>query len=284
MNQVDPNLLFKLATIKRQMAQGKRPTAPKSTPKTNTKPKKSFGGIPEFKSYNTDQLTNPTTVQGYAKGGEVLKRKPNHKTHPFRQTGQVMGGSGQDDVPALLTGGDGEKPGEFVMNQGAVLNLGLDKLNHENQRGLATLEAPTREPLNNTPEGGGVAQLRRGSGNPDQGWDEPFGLNQNVFDNPQGSPFMSNWGDYKQAMKHRFQGSGMGARSHYMNDRSGFEYSFNPYGSYGKNPPQGSPGYGQGPTQIPTFFDQQGYPFAVPVGGWGGAQTDSTLAPGAHIA
>lgn len=40
------------------------------------------------------------------------------------------------------------------------------------------------------------------------------------------------------------------------------------FDSRGYFPPIGTPGWGQGPTMIPTYFDPQGYPYAVPVNGW----------------
>jgi hypothetical protein len=45
----------------------------------------------------------------------------------------------------------------------------------------------------------------------------------------------------------------------------GLSNQFNLNSFYGTAPPVGSPGALQGTTQIPTFFDSQGYPFAVPV-------------------
>lgn len=40
----------------------------------------------------------------------------------------------------------------------------------------------------------------------------------------------------------------------------------------GNQPPPGLSGSWQGQTQLQTFFDPQGYPYAVPVGGWGGGE------------
>ena len=52
---------------------------------------------------------------------------------------------------------------------------------------------------------------------------------------------------------------------------------------FGNVPPAGSPGAPQGPTLDPTFFDQQGFPFAVPnqPGGWNMA---GYLPPGQELA
>lgn len=91
-----------------------------------------------------------------------------------RPTGSVIGGTGKDDIPTLLSGPSkpGE-PGEYVLNKGAVLNLGLDFLDHQNLRGLGhlynnyQLNTPSQNPTvpdtapRNTQ---GVAMLQDGSG------------------------------------------------------------------------------------------------------------------------
>jgi hypothetical protein len=41
--------------------------------------------------------------------------------------------------------------------------------------------------------------------------------------------------------------------------------NFNPFGNFGYFAPPGTPGWLQGPTMLPTTFDPQGYPYAIPV-------------------
>ncbi len=80
-------------------------------------------------------------LSGRQKSPKITPMKPWTKAAPFpRRSGQITGGSGQDDIPAMLSGPSkpGE-PGEFVMNKGAVMNLGLDYLTHQNLRGLGHL-------------------------------------------------------------------------------------------------------------------------------------------------
>lgn len=279
MTQIDPSLLFKLATIRKQLSSGKR--QPKMQSMGQPKRKRvgtaqgatPFAGIPDFQSYNTNQLS-PQAPQNFAQGGEALA--PNHRSHPFkRMSGEVQGGSGsKDDVPAMLTGGNKNKPGEFVLNQGAVLNLGLDRLNHENNRGLATLKAPVREPLNNTQDGSGSSIVSLGMGSNmsnNYKFPSPFGMPQaekgkqdavgaHVFDpstgNPfqGGNPFGEGSGRHTDAPMSR---QGRGSDDFYSSNMS-------PY--FGT----GSPTYSAfGPTQIPTYWNNYpgvgNVPYAVPV-------------------
>lgn len=45
----------------------------------------------------------------------------------------------------------------------------------------------------------------------------------------------------------------------------GFNNAFNWFSGF--NPPAGTPGASQGPTAVPTTFDFQGYPYAIPASG-----------------
>lgn len=66
-------------------------------------------------------------------------------------------------------------------------------------------------------------------------------------------------------------------RAQLLGDQFRDIFSGQGFNTFGFSPPGGLPGSWQGPTQIPTFFDSYGYPYAVPSGGW---NTAGYLPPG----
>jgi hypothetical protein len=144
-----------------------------------------------------------------------------------------------------------------------------------------------------------VRHFSKGAGKADQGgWQEPAILAGNIAPNSWGGPDTRSGYNQPTVLVPRDQSGDWGResgqrRAEWRNDREGYMagmegmfggrnpwMNFNATAPFGYNPPQGLPGSWQGPTMIPTFFNPQGYPYAVPVGG---ATIDQTLGSGAHI-
>lgn len=200
--------------------------------------------------------TNPGGAPpiNYRVGGRVSPVPPFMRLH----------GTGRDTVPAALT------PGEVVLNKGQQAMVGHGRIARAigNRTGMPAFSKFER--------GGEQGFNHMSSIQPtvpqwlnDAAQVATWQMNQNGIEPtpiPQNTGGIEWFGGDESTGGHPTVGAQYGGGYHYGSSPG---YGLNSIG-YGYFPGMGLPGSSQGPTLIPTYFDQQGYPYAVPVGGWPG--------------